>query len=161
MELNLRLPSMLHGKKGFERIVWACNNVLNQTVAWLFCDLNPESESMGDNNAPIQVHHPQIVVCDPDLTHHPNILVPPLEKLNIGVESDEEDLRDLGTSVCEWLALIALDSPRLNADDTIDSYLSRYQVPDAEDAKSSSLVSLRWHGLVSSEWTMQLFIFLL
>lgn len=40
IELNLRLPSMLHGKKGFERIVWAFKNVLNQSLTWLFCDLD-------------------------------------------------------------------------------------------------------------------------
>jgi uncharacterized membrane protein len=39
VELNLRLPSMLHGKKGFERIVWAFANVLTQSMAWLFHDL--------------------------------------------------------------------------------------------------------------------------
>ena len=44
VEINLRLPSMLHGKKGFERIVWAFKNVLNASVTWLFCDLDaPES----------------------------------------------------------------------------------------------------------------------
>jgi hypothetical protein len=26
---------MLHGKKGFERIVWAAKNVLNQSLVWL------------------------------------------------------------------------------------------------------------------------------
>ena len=36
VEINLRQPSMLHGKKGFERIVWAFKNVLNQAVTWLF-----------------------------------------------------------------------------------------------------------------------------
>jgi len=39
VEINLRLPSMLHGKKGFDRIVYACNNVLDTPVTWLFCDL--------------------------------------------------------------------------------------------------------------------------
>lgn len=43
VELNFRLPSMLHGKKGFERIVWAFKNVLNQSLAWLFCDLDAQS----------------------------------------------------------------------------------------------------------------------
>lgn len=38
VEINLRLPSMLHGKKGFERIVWAFKNVLNHSVTWLFHD---------------------------------------------------------------------------------------------------------------------------
>ena len=30
---------MLHGKKGFERIVWAFKNVLNSSRTWLFHDL--------------------------------------------------------------------------------------------------------------------------
>lgn len=39
IEIDLRQPSMLHGKKGFERIVWACRNVLNASVTWLLaCD---------------------------------------------------------------------------------------------------------------------------
>lgn len=42
VEFNLRLPSMLHGKKGFERLVWAAKNVLNQSLVWLFLDLNDD-----------------------------------------------------------------------------------------------------------------------
>lgn len=35
---------MLHGKKGFERIVWACRNVLNASVTWLLaCDAVSQS----------------------------------------------------------------------------------------------------------------------
>lgn len=39
IELELRQPSMLHGKKGFERIVWAFKNVLNRSLTWLFHDV--------------------------------------------------------------------------------------------------------------------------
>lgn len=38
---------MLHGKKGFERIVWAFGNVLGHSLAWLFCDLEPASQGGG------------------------------------------------------------------------------------------------------------------
>ena len=38
VEINLRLPSLIHGKKGFERIVWAFKNVLNSAVSWMFYD---------------------------------------------------------------------------------------------------------------------------
>lgn len=44
VEINLRLPSMLHGKKGFDRIVYAFNNVLNTPVTWLFHDLGSTSK---------------------------------------------------------------------------------------------------------------------
>jgi hypothetical protein len=47
IELNLRLPSMLHGKKGFDRIIWVFKNVLNQSLAWLFCDLESTSGNQG------------------------------------------------------------------------------------------------------------------
>lgn len=39
---------MLHGKKGFERVVWAFNNVLVQSVAWLFYDLNVAANGMAE-----------------------------------------------------------------------------------------------------------------
>jgi ribonuclease P/MRP protein subunit RPP40 len=39
VEIELRLPSMLHGKKRFDKINYACKNVLNAPVTWLFCDL--------------------------------------------------------------------------------------------------------------------------
>ena len=53
VEINLRLPSMLHGKKGFERIVWAFKNVLNSTVTWLFhdCEVGRESSDEGTDRS--------------------------------------------------------------------------------------------------------------
>lgn len=29
---------MLHGKKGFDRLVYTCKNVLNRPVTWLVCN---------------------------------------------------------------------------------------------------------------------------
>lgn len=42
---DLRSPSMLHGKKGFDRLVYAARKVLNQPLTWLFCDNNEPSMS--------------------------------------------------------------------------------------------------------------------
>lgn len=42
---------MLHGKRGFERLVWACKNVLNNSLAWLFHDFQPSSSETGTNHA--------------------------------------------------------------------------------------------------------------
>lgn len=47
IEIDVRQPSMLHGKKGFERIVWACRNVLNASVTWLLA-CNAQSQSSLD-----------------------------------------------------------------------------------------------------------------
>lgn len=50
IELNLRPPSMLHGKKGFERLRWACKNVLDQSVTWLFYDCQPAGSATAPNS---------------------------------------------------------------------------------------------------------------
>ncbi|BDD58466.1 hypothetical protein MPDQ_003419 [Monascus purpureus] len=160
VQLNLRLPSMLHGKKGFERIVWAFKNVLNQSVAWLFCDIESETGKITDD-IPLKMHQPQEIQCDPIATHRPNFLVPPLEKMDINENTPEEDLRENCDTLCEWLAMVSLDSPRLSADDSIDPYLSRYQVPCVEDAAATNLISLKWHGLISPKWIVKLFVLLL
>jgi hypothetical protein len=39
---------MSHGKKGFERIVWAFKNVLNKAVSWLFHDLDEKVDMNND-----------------------------------------------------------------------------------------------------------------
>lgn len=40
VQISLRLSSMLHGKKGFDRIVYAAKEVLNKEVTWLFCNIS-------------------------------------------------------------------------------------------------------------------------
>ena len=40
VETNLRLPSMVRGKKGFERLLYACKHVLTESLTWLFHDCN-------------------------------------------------------------------------------------------------------------------------
>lgn len=47
IELDLRLQSMQHGKKGFERIKHAFKTVLNESLAWLFVDLENEDVASG------------------------------------------------------------------------------------------------------------------
>ena len=151
---------MLHGKKGFERIVWAFKNVLNQSASWLFCDLASENGQMCDD-APLSSHQPQVIQCDPVTIHHPHFLVPPLGKIDTNENGREEDLREDCDALSEWLAMVALDSPRLSADDSVDPYLSRYDVPSAEEAAATGLISLKWHGLITSQWIVQLFVLLM
>lgn len=40
---------MVHGKKGFERIVWAFKNVLNSAVTWLFYDFDAKKDNSPNN----------------------------------------------------------------------------------------------------------------
>ncbi|RDK46012.1 hypothetical protein M752DRAFT_332650 [Aspergillus phoenicis ATCC 13157] len=162
VEINLRLPSMLHGKKGFERIVWAFKNVLNQSVAWLFFDLTTSSGGVSEDDPSLKGNQPQIINCQPILTEHSNILVPPLPGAEITDESrGAAELEDHCNELSEWLAMVSLESPRVSAHDDVDPYLCRYSVPDLDNAKSTSLVSLKWQGLVPSRWIIELLVALL
>lgn len=48
---------MLHGKKGFERLLYACKNVLSQPVTWLFCNLSTSGKAPLLSSNPILVHY--------------------------------------------------------------------------------------------------------
>ncbi|EAS27643.3 ribonuclease P/MRP protein subunit RPP40 [Coccidioides immitis RS] len=159
VEINLRLPSMLHGKKGFERIVWAFKNVLNESLTWLFSDLSPSSDLSGQD-APIKRHSPQIFSCTSTKSRFQNVLTPSFTPSTFQAESEQaiSELSDTCVEIQEWLALAFLGTPRLNADDSIDPYLSRYSVPNKENCTSSNLVKLTWKGLLPSHWITQLLI---
>ncbi|KAE8152143.1 ribonuclease P 40kDa subunit-domain-containing protein [Aspergillus avenaceus] len=158
VEINLRLPSMLHGKKGFERIAWAFKNVLTHTVAWLFYDLASGSNGISDADTSLKGNHPHILESDPVRTDYRDILVPPFA---LWESTPEQELRDNCDEISEWLAMVSLGSPRVSSTDDIDPYLSRYSVPDASEAKPADIVSLKWRGLIPPKWVMGLFYHLL
>ncbi|KAI9840954.1 MAG: hypothetical protein M1830_007901 [Pleopsidium flavum] len=167
VEVNLRLPSMLHGKKGFERIVWAFNNVLNSAVTWLFYDCEDKgnssdggmivpAQSTRDPPAPVSKHHPIVKTSRPQIAELASILVPPLGPPKRDAISFLEDFEDYAVDWSEWVGLLALDSPRLQASDSVDVYLSRYEVPSCKDALEMDLVRVRWRGLLPAKWITQL-----
>src|SRR2546430_8437706 len=114
IEIELRKPSMLHGKKGCERLVYAAKNVLNHSLVWLFCDLNSENGESGRFSP--QQHHPTIVDGDPTHSIFEHVLGPPFSQ----VFSDFIDPAVSDTvnaeatyEIIEWLGLVMLQSPRV------------------------------------------------
>ncbi|KAL2828909.1 ribonuclease P 40kDa subunit-domain-containing protein [Aspergillus cavernicola] len=158
VELNLRLPSMLHGKKGFQRIEWAFKNVLNKPAAWLFFDLGTESIGIAEDDTTLKDNNPEIITCEPVRTTYENITTPSFSDLRITEDTSELDFKNLCGEVSEWLAMVSLGSHRVYADDDIDPYLCRYDAPEVGDSKASDLVSLKWHGFIPPTWITQLFI---
>ncbi|KAL3476334.1 ribonuclease P 40kDa subunit-domain-containing protein [Aspergillus californicus] len=158
VELNLRLPSMLHGKKGFQRIEWAFKNVLNDPVSWLFFDLVADSMGIAEDDTSLKGNNPEIISCEPVRTTYENIATPSFSDMPITEETSESEFKDLCGEVSEWLAMVALRSPRVSADDDIDPYLCRYDEPEIGERKASDLISLKWHGFIPSKWITQLFI---
>ncbi|KAJ5532580.1 hypothetical protein N7494_009132 [Penicillium frequentans] len=159
IEINLRLPSMLHGKKGFDRVVWSFKNVLNQSMSWLFYDLESTPEQNNDSK-PIQSHSPKWFNCAPVRNRLDRVSVPSLSGL-VSKDMPEVEQQESCGSFSEWIALVQMRSPRVSADDAVDPYLSRYSVPDSDKTSVSDLISLKWHGLISPKWTIQLFASLL
>ncbi|EPS33562.1 hypothetical protein PDE_08524 [Penicillium oxalicum 114-2] len=158
IELNLRLPSMLHGKKGFDRIVWAFKNVLDRSVAWLFCDLDSISSPQASN--PIEKQSPQWITPEMAKTSLNRVSMPPLEGL-VSSQMAEDEMQQNCGALSEWIGLTQMRSPRISADDQIDPYLSRYEVPGTEVCKTVDLVSLKWHGLIPAKWILDLYACLL
>jgi ribonucleases P/MRP protein subunit RPP40 len=155
IELNLRLPAMVRGKSGFERIHWACKNVLNQSVTWLFYEL----KGVNDGTGPISTHQPVMKTVEAEMEEHPGVVVP-----NFSSEIGEQD-HEIVEELLEWLTLATAGSPRVQKDDNMDSYLSRYRVPTLDDTLepgadhiTQHLAIFRWHGFLPSHFIQQMYL---
>ncbi|KAI4218503.1 MAG: hypothetical protein LQ349_008685 [Xanthoria aureola] len=161
IELNLRLPSMLHGKKGFERIVWAFKNVLVSAVTWLFYDFEakPDGSTTTTQTEPLAKYHPTAKICEPIRTITAPVNFPePITGHSAPWPPTE--LEDRAVEMDEWLNLVMLQSPRVRPSDQIDPYLSRYTNPSAGSSDVRSLVCLRWSGFIPSTWLRHLILVL-
>ncbi|KAI0404558.1 ribonuclease P 40kDa subunit [Xylaria palmicola] len=151
VEYDLRSPAALHGKKGFDRLVYACKNALNAPTTWLFCNL---SETPSPD--PITQHHPTKYTSNPALGHALAVKMPPLD-IPLAVLSDKtrQELDEYATEVYEWLSLVRLESPRVNIGDNIDPYLSTYSVPGHPAASNEGrLCRISWQGFISPSWAV-------
>jgi len=175
IEINLRLPSMLHGKKGFERIVRAFENVLFEEVEWLFCDLGKTGTfSIFDcyglttnfcteiSPSPLAKHHPVEITVSPVISKTAEIKIP---EFKVEEDSDPstidypDEFSDYVTELYEWLSLVSLSSPRVEANDQIDPYLSRYvPPPPSSTPEQCELVKITWSGFLPSKWIHETFV---
>ncbi|KAF6834503.1 ribonuclease p protein subunit [Colletotrichum musicola] len=153
---QLRDPSMLHGKKGFDRLVYACKNVLNTPVTWLFCNAATTTPSPD----PLDQFFPTKFTCEPQVVSDCQVQMAPLAVPADTIENgDRAGLEDFATETYEWLSLIRLQSPRVAAGDKIDPYLSRYQIPGDSDAPPHGKVcKITWQGFFTSNWMRSVLI---
>ncbi|KAI0594519.1 ribonuclease P 40kDa subunit [Biscogniauxia sp. FL1348] len=154
VQFDLRSPSMLHGKKGFDRLAYACKTVLNKPATWLFCNLSKEFDP-----DPLQLHHPTRYTSSPSLVDDIIVNIPSLTPPQAILESGcRSDLDEYATDIYEWLSLVRLESPRLSTSDMIDPYLSTYTVPGPpEDIHSDQLCKVSWQGFISPDWVRRIF----
>jgi len=168
VEINLRLPSMLHGKKGFDRIVYAFKNVFTTPVTWLFHDLGTAGMNLPNFSAfmltsqavtpdPLDAHFPARQTVSPKLLQNINVNLPSLKPPTDVDPAYGADFEDYAVELQEWWALILLESPRVSPDDKIDPFLSRY-APPGDPHTNTKLVKLTWQGFLSPTWAHKTFV---
>lgn len=144
---------MLHGKKGFERIVWAFEKVLTQTLTWVFFD--PETSDLTSSKAPIDEHHPRWFTAVPEERQISDVSVPALS-------DDYFKDKEYAAEVEEWLGLIVLQSPRVKITDVVDPYICRYSLPEHDDALEPThvdkILRLQWSGFLTSRAVLMIFL---
>ncbi|KXS95613.1 hypothetical protein AC578_10384 [Pseudocercospora eumusae] len=152
VEMDLRDPRMVSGKKGFERVKWAFRNVLNETKTWVVVDLkNPAG--CGGGGVMAAAFAPSVRKIEPKVERVRDALVPAWPEAVEG-----EDYADVA-ELLEWIGLAMMISPRVEKDDDVDDYLCRYQVPTAfGDTKTQDLVRLRWRGLICPAFAQSVFL---
>ncbi|KAI1382951.1 ribonuclease P 40kDa subunit [Hypoxylon trugodes] len=149
VQFDLRSPSMLHGKKGFDRLAYACKNVLNTPLTWLFHNLS--KTPVPD---PLARHYPTKYTSNPDVSQELLTKVPQLKPPPAILSSQNRpDLDEFATDLYEWISLIRLGSPRVNVDDKIDPYLSGYAVPGESEMQEGKLCRISWQGFIPPKWT--------
>ncbi|USP74168.1 hypothetical protein yc1106_01442 [Curvularia clavata] len=156
VEYDLRADSAKHGKSGFSRLEWACKNVLNQSLTWLFYNFNPSSaESLGEGKEPISKHAPSLQSIVPEELRIQEVLLPQFPSSDLTSLYEEDDVQGL----LEYMHMLSLGSPRVNKGDNINRHLSRYDVPDfGKGISSGRVVVLRWQGFLLPAFVRDLFL---
>lgn len=158
---------MLHGKKGFDRLVSACQHVLTKSITWLFCRLSEGEQcarSLYMTSAkycaapakdPLEKYFPVRYTSAPGIIPHLKTKLPAL-KVPTAMHSDSNRLEfdEFSVDIYEWLSLIRLQSPRVAAGDDVDRYISTYVPPGLiEDVRQASLCKMTWEGFMPASWT--------
>ncbi|KAI0509302.1 ribonuclease P 40kDa subunit-domain-containing protein [Xylaria bambusicola] len=151
VEYDLRSPSALHGKKGFDRLVNACKNALNVPTTWLFCSL-----SKPPNPDPIAQYRQTKYTATPAVVQNMPIQIPPLNIPSaVLADRSRQELGEYSTEIYEWLSLVRLESPRVGLGDDINPYLSTYAVPgDPNGSNEGQLCKITWQGFIAPLWAV-------
>ncbi|CAD0089685.1 unnamed protein product [Aureobasidium vineae] len=147
IELNLRLPSMLAGKKGFERILRAVETVFVGDISWLFYDVSAAGVADNDESLGKEV---QIKEVKPETEDMEKVLVPGFRSNMTTNANQENDLVEL----LEWISLAAINSPRIQQGDLVDEIISRYEVPEiSSNAVNGSSTGITTQSLTKTTAT--------
>jgi ribonuclease P/MRP protein subunit RPP40 len=92
----------------------------------------------------------------PHLKTIKGVIIPKLDHSQ-ALRSDDS-FEEWSLETYEWLSLLDLNSPRVLREDSIDPFLSRYQVQAGDSQTLLNLVAVTWTGLLPGEWVRGLFM---
>ena len=112
----------------------------------------------GTKEIPLAKHHPITKTVEMRKQSMQGVAMPDLDPAKF-MDTDRE-FEEWAFDTYEWLSLVGLGSPRVLLHDSIDPYLSRYQVPGEPGCEKHAItmISLTWEGLLPREWIQSLFI---
>ena len=108
--------------------------------------------------SPLSKHHPTMFDFSSKDKLKALVRVPPLRPHETGDAPNAFDIGEWSHNVVEWLGLVALESPRIQAKDMVDPYLSRWTFPEGTSEHATPVRALRWEGMIDSGWVTQLLI---
>ncbi|KAK4663033.1 hypothetical protein QC763_600930 [Podospora pseudopauciseta] len=153
VEIDLNSSSMVKGKKGYDRLIYASKNAFSGAVTWLFCNMT----STVPDPDPLATLSPTSCTSNPSITQDIDALVPILTpSTGTSEQIARDELEDFSSELYEWLALVRLQSPRILQSDSIDPYLSLYRIPNGSNP--AKICKLSWRGFFSPSWTRQTLI---
>jgi len=97
------------------------------------------------------------MTASPEISQDIKVNMASLKPPSVVDPSYGSDFEDYAFEIHEWLSLVLLESPRLNPNDKIDFFLSRY-VPPGQSVASSKLVKITWRGFLSPYWAHKMFV---
>jgi len=107
----------------------------------------------------MDTHFPKKATAQPTISTGVETSVPQLRPPStLDAESGYvADFEDFAIETHEWLSLISLNSPRVNQEDSVDPFISRY-TPPGGTITGSKLVKVTWQGFFSSSWAHGLLV---
>lgn len=106
---------------------------------------------------PLDAFNPTRCAAIPSVCEGIDVVLPPLQPPSaLYSDTDSQDLPDTLTEMYEWLSLVRLQSPRISPADTIDPYLSRYEIPgETAEQSSAKLCTVTWEGILAHSCARQ------
>jgi ribonuclease P/MRP protein subunit RPP40 len=106
---------------------------------------------------PLDAHFPTWRTVSPGASQSIKVKMPSIKPPTEVDPSYGADFEDYAVDIHEWLSLVLLESPRINSDDKIDSFLTRYVAP-GDSFKDTMLVKVTWQGFMSPSWAHKIFV---